>query len=181
MSAEKQLHKQIQEIMRVSPILSLATVSSDGQPHSSTVWTAPSDDLTKVYWLSSPQRKHSEQITAQQNEGKPAKVSGALFTPQRPSRPVKGLSFEGYARQMTDPTEIKEGLDTLVKHRVFFPDEAANYLQPSEGSDVAAHGFYVADINEWTVFDGRKPYAKRLLRLILDPIKRFWHNREKTE
>lgn len=165
MAAPQELRIHLREIIRTTPVLNLATVNLEGRPHSSTLWTAPRTDLGRMYWLSSPHRVHSQDIDSHQAAGRPALVSGGLHAPQRPSRAVVGLSFEGVASRIIDSNEVEEGMEALLGNKVFFLDEAKGYLRPSEGADMATHQMYGADVTEWTVFDGRaRSYKNRVRR-----------------
>lgn len=78
---------------------------------------------------------------------------------------VTGLSFEGEAYRATSAEELELARDLFAFYRVFFSDELAMYLNPPEGSDYQSHGLYAAQVKDWTIFDGRRPYAQRLTQI----------------
>jgi hypothetical protein len=167
LSASSRLNAVMSEIMRVKPLLHLATVSPEGKPHSSTVWFAPSDDLFELYWLSSPDKRHSLHIDEYNtNHYSAAQVSGSMEIPQRPSRPPLGLSFEGLAYRLDDPASIAGAVGALSTQRIFFPDELDQYLDPTEESNMSTHAVYAVDVDQWSLFDAATDHYEDRVTLI---------------
>jgi uncharacterized protein YhbP (UPF0306 family) len=80
-------------------IMQLATCAGQ-QPWCCTVEFAH-DDAGNLYWISMPERRHSQEIAANSH------VAGAMVSPQHGPGGVRGLQFEGDARQV-DPAAAEE-------------------------------------------------------------------------
>ena len=80
-------------------MIQVATSISD-QPWCATVYFSV-DNSHNLYWISLPTRRHSEEI--RQNP----KVAGAIVLPHTHGEKVRGLQFEGVAREISKPEEIR--------------------------------------------------------------------------
>lgn len=165
-SQEERLTDDIDGLVIVSPVLHLATMSLDGRPHSSTVWFAPDEALERLFWLSSPERQHSKHIDMHANAGMTAYVSGSMCKPQRPSRPVAGLSFEGEAKRLTNESEIDEAKSAFM-HNVIFSAEEIDAYMSSRRDD--PHAVYAATVHKWIDFNGMLPQEECRLELAWPP------------
>jgi len=87
-----------------APTMQLATVH-DGKPWIATVYFVTDDEL-KVYWLSWPERRHSQELAEQVN------VAATVVVKQ--DQPVIGVQFEGIAEEVTDLKTIKEIMKLYV-------------------------------------------------------------------
>jgi uncharacterized protein YhbP (UPF0306 family) len=90
----KQLVKQY--LSGESQVMQIATVAGD-QPWICTVYYVADNELN-VYWLSLPDRRHSQEIA------KHSKVAAAIAI--KPDKPVVGLQIEGDAEEITDAATI---------------------------------------------------------------------------
>lgn len=70
------------------------------QPWVCTVYFAV-DNLHNLFWLSTPDRRHSQEMAINPH------VAGAITIPHTYGEPVRGLQFQGIARDVTDPNEIR--------------------------------------------------------------------------
>ncbi|HEY4964563.1 MAG TPA: hypothetical protein VIH90_07790 [Candidatus Saccharimonadales bacterium] len=145
-------------ITSTNPVLHLATVSvfdRTPRPHSSSVWFAPSDDLTRLYWLSATTRTHSQHIDSFSSVGRQlAPVSGSMNLLSDPSTAVVGLSFEGKAHKLISPADREYAFGRLLVMSAFKPEELEGYITPPTDSEMPAHEVYVAEVSSWTHFNG---------------------------
>jgi len=134
--------------------MSLTAVSPVGQPHSATVWFAPTQELD-LLTLSAPSREHCKRIDACTDIGLIALVSGTIREDgQEKSNPCHGLAYEGRGYRLTDPDEIERAKATFLYYGTFEELELDKYLYHPEPG-VPAHGVYAISPTKWTVFDGR--------------------------
>jgi len=89
--------------------------SRENQPWACTVYFATDEDLN-LYWISLPTRRHSEEI--RRNE----KVAGTVVLPHTPGDEVRGIQFEGIAKELQG-TEAREGLQYYAQR--YGMDESA--------------------------------------------------------
>lgn len=79
--------------------MQIATCSGN-QPWAATVFFAH-DNLNNLYWVSKPDARHSQEIANN------PRVAGAISLEHSDTNPARGLQFQGNARQVTDPDEIR--------------------------------------------------------------------------
>ncbi|NNN20841.1 MAG: hypothetical protein HKL80_02400 [Acidimicrobiales bacterium] len=91
----------VNEYLSRTRMLQLATCLND-QPWNCTVYYAFDDDWN-IYWISTPDRRHSKEIVIN------PKVSGAIAFSQEPypKDGVQGLQFEGVAEMLSGDEEEK--------------------------------------------------------------------------
>jgi uncharacterized protein YhbP (UPF0306 family) len=80
-------------------MMQLAT-SVSGQPWCATVYFAH-DNSHNLYFVSLPDARHVQELI--QNP----KIAGTIVLPHNYGDPLDGLQFEGTAREIMDPSEIK--------------------------------------------------------------------------
>ena len=88
----KTLKKLIEEYLSEAKLMQIAT-SRNGQPWACSVYFAY-DNKFNLYWISTPKRRHSKEII--DNE----KVAGTIVLPHTPGQDVRGISFEGTAKEV---------------------------------------------------------------------------------
>lgn len=71
----------------------------DNQPWACTVYFAV-DNLHNLYWISLPTRRHSEEIRSN------PRVAGVIVKPHNYGDKVRGLQFQGEAREVTAAAEV---------------------------------------------------------------------------
>ena len=98
------LRKLVQDYLIQTHMLHLATVHDD-QPWSATVYFASDIDLN-LYWLSSTNTRHSQNIS------KNSKVSGSIVLPHTYGNKLRGLQLQGNARQLFDE-EANQGFNVF--------------------------------------------------------------------
>lgn len=74
--------------------------SVNNVPWAATVYYAV-DNLHDLFWISKPDTRHSREIAIN------SKIAGTITIHQEPNEPVRGIQFQGVARQVTDPDEIR--------------------------------------------------------------------------
>ncbi len=82
----------ITEYLKEAKLMQVAT-SKDGQPWVCSVYFA-FDAEFNLYWISSPKRRHSREIL--ENE----KVAGTVVLPHNPGDDVRGIQFQGTAKEI---------------------------------------------------------------------------------
>lgn len=100
------LKELITSHLKTTDIMQLATVR-DGQPWCCTVHFLPDENLN-LYWLSTPSRRHSQEIRDD------ARVAAAMAIQSAPGKPVIGVQVEGDARRVTDHETIKKVMRQYV-------------------------------------------------------------------
>ena len=136
----KELRDLITDYLRQAKLMQLATVVND-KPWVCNVWFAFDSNLN-LYWFSSTTRRHSDELTKNQN------VAGAIASPQTPEDHPRGVQFEGVAEMLT----LKEDIDhaiSLYKNRIF-PIEKINALMNSKERP---HKFYRIKPKLYVLFD----------------------------
>lgn len=98
-------------------LLQLATVNQS-QPWICTVYFVHDEQLN-LYWLSWPERRHSQEIA--QND----KVAAAIVV--KPDQPVIGIQAEGRAEIVKNDRTVTEVLDKYVKKYAAGKDFIRNY------------------------------------------------------
>lgn len=97
-----ELRKLIEDYLKEAKMLQVAT-AKDNQPWACTVYFAVDEDLN-LYWISKTARRHSQEI--RENE----KVAGTIVLPHTPGDNVRGIQFQGVAKELTDKDEAKVGM-----------------------------------------------------------------------
>jgi uncharacterized protein YhbP (UPF0306 family) len=105
-----QLKKKEQTMARVADLvisyldgaqmMQIATCS-DTQPWCCTVYFAV-DNLHNLYWISLPDARHSQELAQNPH------VAGTIVQAQTPKDKVRGVQFQGIAREVSDPNEIRQ-------------------------------------------------------------------------
>lgn len=87
------LKQLIKDYLQEARLMQVATVK-EGKPWVCTVLFA-FDEEFNLYWISKPDTRHSQEIS--NNE----KVAGAIVSPNALGESVRGLQFEGIAKEAT--------------------------------------------------------------------------------
>ena len=120
-------------------IMQLATSLHD-RPWCCTIFFAV-DNAHHLYWISLPEREHSQDI------GQNPYVGGAIVVPHEYGQPVRGVQFRGSARQVTDPAEITS-LAVAYQDRYNKPTLAQDIL-----SGKSPHQLYQMKPELYVLFD----------------------------
>ena len=89
------------EIVRRILYITIATVSSEGKPWNSPVYSA-FDNEGNFYWTSAPEAQHSRNVDANGH------VFLVVYDSTVPEGTGKGVYVEAHARMLAEPTEIVE-------------------------------------------------------------------------
>ncbi len=96
------LKKLIEEYLAKANLMQVAT-SRDNQPWACSVYFAYDEQLN-LYWMSKPERRRSEELRL--NE----KVAGTIVLPHSPGDKVRGIQFQGVAKELRSHEEIEQGM-----------------------------------------------------------------------
>lgn len=119
------LRKLIEEYLQEAKMLQVAT-SKDNQPWACTVYFA-FDNHLNIYWISKPNRRHSEEI--RNND----KVAGVIVLPHTPGDEVRGIQFQGVAKELITEDEATEGMKYYAKRFGMKSDRVKAILDGDDG------------------------------------------------
>jgi len=101
------ISKLIQQHLQTTEVMQLATVR-DGQPWCATVHFV-ADNSLNIYWCSSPQTRHSQEI---RDDGR-----AAIAIAVKVEHPVIGVQMEGEATLVEDQNEAAKAMEAYAaKH-----------------------------------------------------------------
>lgn len=114
--------------------------SSDDVPWCATVYFAH-DNAHNLYWISMPDARHSQEI------GKNSRVAGTIVAPQEQGRPPRGLQFEGSAREITDPQELLQLVESYIERysRAGLAEEIMAGINPNRFYQIKPDAFMLFD------------------------------------
>lgn len=135
-------------------VMQLATIRNN-VPYVVSVYYWATQDLTSVYWMSEPDRRHSRAIATID------KVAGAIVIKQE--QPVIGLQFGGDAHRVTDKDEIV----LFTKRYNSKYNNAALGFEKRYAAGIAKHHVYKMSLEWLELFDeanfpGGKPVSVAL-------------------
>lgn len=105
----KTVEQLIKEYLPRVEVMQLAT-AHNGQPWACTVHFV-SDDHLNLYWLSTPERRHSREISQNPH------IAAAMAVQSERHVPAIGVQVEGDAAVIEDATELKRVMDLYAtKH-----------------------------------------------------------------
>jgi uncharacterized protein YhbP (UPF0306 family) len=120
-------------------LMQVAT-STNNIPWCCTVYFAV-DNLHNIYWISLPDRQHSDDIAQNPH------VAGTIVVAHSYGQKVRGVQFRGTARMVTDPAEITEHT----------PAYAERYQLPTLAQDIISgqhpHRLYTIKPELFVLFD----------------------------
>ncbi len=119
------LRKLIEDYLKEAKMMQVAT-AHDNQPWVCTVYFA-FDDSLNLYWISKPSSRHSEEI--RNNE----KVAGAIVLPHVPGDKVRGIQFQGIAKELTKKVDAALGMKYYADRYGMKPERAKAILDGSDG------------------------------------------------
>lgn len=97
----------IEDYLKEAKLMQIAT-SKENQPWACSVYFAY-DTLLNLYWVSLPTRRHSQEIVDN------SKVAGTIVLPHTPGDKVRGIQFQGVAKELVDKKQIKEAIAFYAK------------------------------------------------------------------
>lgn len=113
------LKKLIEDYLKEANLMQVAT-SKDNHPWACSVYFAY-DSIPNLYWISLPSTRHSKEI---KNNNR---VAGTIVLPHTPGDDVRGLQFEGTAKETVDKKEIKQAMQYYAK-RYKMPEKRVNAI-----------------------------------------------------
>ncbi len=116
------LRELVRDYLSKAQVMQIAT-SHDHQPWVATVYFATDIDLN-LYWMSRVSRRHSQEILEN------PKVAGAIVLPHNYGEKVRGIQFEGTAKQLSDG-DAQSGIN-IYSSRFWIVEDRAN---AADGSD----------------------------------------------
>lgn len=135
------LRKLIQEYLEKARLMQVST-SKDNKPWTCSVYFAYDEDLN-LYWISLPTTRHSQEL--RENEH----VAGTIVLPHTPGEDVRGLQFEGVAKEITTTDKgFEHALLTYAK-RMGMKEERQKEI--TNGTD--GHAVYMIDPTSFVLFD----------------------------
>jgi uncharacterized protein YhbP (UPF0306 family) len=133
------LRKLITDYLEQARLMQVATAKNN-QPWASTVLFA-FDENFNLYWISKPDTRHSQEI------GENEKIAGTIVSPTALGENVRGLQFEGIAREATGE-DMKKAIDVYAA-RVNMKDERKQkLLDKTDG-----HNAYIITPKLFVLFD----------------------------
>lgn len=160
---EQTLARRSRRLLGEAKYLTLATVSTDGEPWSAVLQYAWLADPLRFLFGSAIHSRHSRDI------GTRPRVSGSLFVAGGALTDVDGAQFAGTCRELSTA-------DVERFHGVFYdavlPDAAdrAKWTLPlSELADPAPHRLYLVEVDQWWLVDTRTWAEDRIDRRIRVP------------
>jgi hypothetical protein len=92
----------IRNYLKEAKLMQIATVNND-QPWACSVYFAY-DDVFNLYWISTPSRRHSQEIEKNQ------RVAGTIVLSHTPGDKVRGIQFQGIAQEGQDKTKTESAM-----------------------------------------------------------------------
>ncbi|HXS15116.1 MAG TPA: pyridoxamine 5'-phosphate oxidase family protein [Candidatus Saccharimonadales bacterium] len=120
--------KLISDYLESARLMQVAT-TKDNQSWTCTVYFA-FDDENNLYWISLPTTRHSKELRG--NE----KVSGTIVLPHGPGDNVRGMQFQGVAKELTEGDEFQHALDVYAKRMGMKETRKENILNGTDGHTV---------------------------------------------
>lgn len=112
------------EIIKRTPVVTLATVSELGEPRSTPV-TAAWDENFVCYWTSFSDTEHSKNI--RQNPS----IFISLFDLSTPPLEASGIYVKAHAVELSDPAEIAHGAKYVYDRKGKEIKKAEEFMMPS--------------------------------------------------
>jgi uncharacterized protein YhbP (UPF0306 family) len=135
-----------------APTLQLATVHG-GKPWIATVYFVVDDEL-RVYWLSTPERRHSRELMDD------SRVAAAVVI--KPTQPVIGVQLEGSAAVVTDADIVRQ---TMTRYIEKYDQGKQFYDNFTAGTN--DHQLYVLIPERVVLFDEQHYPAQSPLQILL--------------
>ncbi len=110
------------KLMQVAP-------ASEEQPWACSVYFA-FDEKLNLYWISKPGRRHSQEIT------KNSKVAGTIVLPHTPGDDVRGIQFQGTAKELLAQPEIKKAMEYYGQRFNMTADRIQKIVDGTDGHHV---------------------------------------------
>ncbi len=120
-----ELKQLIEDYLKEARMMQVATAQGN-QPWACTVYFA-FDPYFNLYWISSTDRRHSQDIDANNM------VAGTIVLPHTPGGPVRGIQFEGTAEALREKTAATLGMEYYAERFDMDTQRANDIIQGSDG------------------------------------------------
>ncbi|MEK7060765.1 MAG: pyridoxamine 5'-phosphate oxidase family protein [Patescibacteria group bacterium] len=134
------LRSLITEYLSKATLMQVAT-SRDDKPWVCSVYFA-FDDKRNLYWISSTQRRHSQELRNNEH------VAGAIVLPHTMGDKVRGLQFEGIAKEITDQKSAADAMQWYAKRFGLPEDRVKRIVENTDG-----HVVYMITPSSYVLFD----------------------------
>ncbi len=128
------------EYLEKARMMQVAT-AKDGQPWVCTVYFVYDENLN-LYWISKTTRRHSEELQIN------PKVAGVIVLPHTPGDDVRGIQFQGIAKELPTKELALTGVEIYAKRYSMEPERAEKILSGSDG-----HVCYKIEPSMFVLFD----------------------------
>jgi uncharacterized protein YhbP (UPF0306 family) len=135
---EQTVATHVMENLTAGRVMQLASVR-EGKPWIATVYFV-ADEVGRVYWLSYPTRRHSEDVAAD--------AAAAVAIAVKTDQPVIGLQASGTVRVVADAETVRRVLPGYVAKY----GNGADFITRFE-QGTAEHRLYEFTPEEWWLFD----------------------------
>ncbi len=130
----------IDEYLKDAKLMQIAT-SRDNQPWACSVYFAYDKEF-HLYWISKPTRRHSKEI--HENE----KVAGTIVLSHTPGDKVRGIQFQGVAKELDDKVGKIECMHYYAKRYGMDSDRVEDIIENRDG-----HSCYQITPKLFVLFD----------------------------
>lgn len=134
------LKKLIVDYLNSARLMQIATSRND-QPWVCSVYFA-FDKQLRLYWLSKSDRRHSVEIQLNQ------KIAGSIVLPHAPGDKVRGIQFQGIAKELTGKSAISAGMNVYAKRFGMKEERIAAIISGTDG-----HACYQMIPSLYVLFD----------------------------
>lgn len=119
------LRKLIDDYLKMATLMQVATANNN-QPWACSVYFAH-DDKLNLYWISLPIWRHSQELRANK------KVAGTIVLPHTLGDKVRGLQFQGVAKELHQKNEVKYALTFYTKRFHTSPKRVSAIIAGTDG------------------------------------------------
>ena len=145
MSEDPRLVDMVKRILDGNRYMTIATVDEHGDPWATPVYFSHGD-YQDMYWISSPEAKHSLNIAAHPD------VSVVVFDSQVPIGGAEAVYMQARAEEVAEPTE--EQCSVAFRQRF----EGIKFFRPEELQAPAELRLYRANVDQhWVLIRGSDP------------------------
>lgn len=100
------------------------------------------DDKLNLYWISKITNRHSEELRNNEH------VAGAIVLPHTMGDKVRGIQFEGIAKELIDPKIAEDAMQWYAKRYGMPADRVKSIVENTDG-----HVVYVITPKTYVLFD----------------------------
>ena len=124
-----------------SAFLMQVSTARNNQPWACSIYFA-ADKHMNLYWLSKPDRRHSLEISENEH------VAGTIVLPHTPGDKVRGIQFQGNAKELQDGEQLTRAMILYAKRFGMPPERMNAIISHSDG-----HACYKITPTLYVLFD----------------------------